>query len=95
MLIHSLNCPIVARKMEVSTDEYIMDEVAKSLNLNPNRFGLLAALLGNHLLTRKDLRDFHHQLAPELRDPKCKVRRYHLEDDTLVTERWQTKGFFF
>ncbi len=50
-----------------------MDEVAKSLDLNPNRFGLLGALLGNHILTPEDLQGFHQKLAPELKKNNCKV----------------------
>lgn len=41
-----------------------MDEVAKTLDLNPNRFCLLGALLGNHILTPGDLENFHRQLVP-------------------------------
>lgn len=33
-------------KGNLETKEYIMDEVAKSLDLHPNRFCLFAALLG-------------------------------------------------
>ena len=58
---------------DITTSEIVMDEVAKSLDINPNRFGLLATLLGNHILTSKDLKDFHAQLAPELKDPKFKA----------------------
>ena len=36
------------------------------MDLNPNRFSLMAALLGNHILTVSDLRDFHSLLVPEL-----------------------------
>ena len=39
---------------------------------NPNRFCLLGALLGNHILPAKELRPFHLRLAPELKDTKLK-----------------------
>ena len=41
-------------------------QVAKSFDLNPNRFSLMAALLGNHVLSDKDLFDFHKRLVPDL-----------------------------
>ena len=39
---------------------------------NPNRFCLLGALLGNHILPAKELRPFHLRLAPELKENKLK-----------------------
>lgn len=42
-----------------------MDQIAQCLDLNPNRFCLLGALLGNHILTPADLAEFHARLAPE------------------------------
>lgn len=57
------------------TTEFVVDEVAKSLDLNPNRFCLLGALLGNHILPTSDLENFHRQLAPpDSSDPKNKVK---------------------
>ena len=50
----------------------MVDQVAKNLDLNPNRFCLLGALLGNHILPPSDLTTFHQQLAPE--DSKNKVK---------------------
>ena len=41
-------------------------QVAKALDLNPNRFSLMAALLGNHVLTTSELGEFHRLLVPEL-----------------------------
>lgn len=58
---------------EVLTREFVIDEVAKCLDLNPNRFCLLGALLGNHILPPAELKDFHEKLAPELKQPKYKV----------------------
>ena len=49
----------------METKEFILDEVAKGLNLNPNRFCVLAALLGNFLLTDADLREFHKRICEE------------------------------
>ncbi|ESO82329.1 hypothetical protein LOTGIDRAFT_223375 [Lottia gigantea] len=45
-------------KGSLETKEYIMDEIAKCLDLNPNRFCVFAALLGNHILPEEDLYDF-------------------------------------
>ena len=44
--------------------EYGVDEVAKALDLNPNRFSLLASLLGNHILPSYELAEFHNRVAP-------------------------------
>jgi len=59
---HSLKLTL---KFTVETKEILMDEVAKELDLNPNRFSLMAGLLGNHVLTEKDLADFHKKLVPD------------------------------
>ena len=48
------------------TTEYVIDEIAKSLDLNPNRFNMVAALLGCHILSCSDLSEFHQKLVPEL-----------------------------
>ena len=53
----------------METKEFILDEVAKGLNLNPNRFCVLAALLGNFLLTDADLREFHKRICEENQTP--------------------------
>lgn len=53
-------------KMTVETREIVMDEVARTLDLNPNRFSLLAGLLGNHMLTTAELASFHSTLIPDL-----------------------------
>ncbi|XP_076310626.1 constitutive coactivator of PPAR-gamma-like protein 1 homolog isoform X2 [Tachypleus tridentatus] len=57
-------------KGSLETKELILDEVARTLNLNPNRFCVFAALLGNYLLTEEDLTPFHHVLCPD--QPKDK-----------------------
>jgi hypothetical protein len=59
------------------TTEFLVDEMARTFDLNPNRFCLLGALLGNHILPPKDLEDFHRKLAPPdpATDSKNKVRR--------------------
>ncbi|XP_071522180.1 constitutive coactivator of PPAR-gamma-like protein 1 homolog isoform X3 [Panulirus ornatus] len=51
-------------KGSLETKEFILDEVAKGLGLQRNYFCLLAALLGNYLLTEADLRDFYASLIP-------------------------------
>lgn len=61
---------------DLITTEFVIDEVAKTLDLNPNRFSMVAALLGNHILPVADLKDFHVKIAPELQqaqDGKYKV----------------------
>ena len=60
-------------QFEVTTVEYALDEVARALDLNPNRFCLLGALLGNHILNPGDLEEFHSKLAPDTKDLKSKV----------------------
>ena len=58
------------------TTEYVIDGIAKSLDLNPNRFEMVAALLGCHILPVSDLTEFHQKLVPELiqaQDGKYKV----------------------
>ncbi|PSN37579.1 hypothetical protein C0J52_15967 [Blattella germanica] len=50
-------------KGSLETKEYILSEVAKGLGLNPDRFCVLAALLGNYLLTENDLADFYRKLG--------------------------------
>merc|ERR1719270_2354364 len=52
---------------ELMTTEYVIDEIAKSLDLNPNRFEMVAALIGCHILTVSDLSEFHQKLVPELK----------------------------
>lgn len=49
-------------KGSLETKEFILDEVARGLGLQRNYFCLLAALLGNYLLTETDLRDFYAAL---------------------------------
>jgi len=53
-------------KFTLETQEIVMDEIAKSFDLNPNRFSLMAALLGNQTLTESELRQFHSRLIPEM-----------------------------
>ena len=49
---------------------FVSLQVAKSFDLNPNRFSLMAALIGNHVLSVKDLSDFHKSLVPDLGSSK-------------------------
>ncbi|KAG0724596.1 Constitutive coactivator of PPAR-gamma-like protein 2 [Chionoecetes opilio] len=51
-------------KGSLETKEFILDEVARGLGLQRNYFCLLAALLGNYLLTEIDLKDFYASLIP-------------------------------
>ncbi|XP_041080454.1 constitutive coactivator of PPAR-gamma-like protein 1 isoform X1 [Polyodon spathula] len=63
----------------LTTSQYLMHEVAKQLDLNPNRFVIFAALLGNHILPDEDLAAFHWSLlGPEHPLASLKVRAYQL-----------------
>ncbi|XP_025108556.1 constitutive coactivator of PPAR-gamma-like protein 1 homolog isoform X2 [Pomacea canaliculata] len=70
-------------KGSLETKEYIMDEIAKCLNLNPNRFSIFAALLGNHILTDEDLQDFRSQFPSQ--DTKQKRGNGKLDSNTIKT----------
>ncbi|ELK08655.1 Constitutive coactivator of PPAR-gamma-like protein 1 [Pteropus alecto] len=63
----------------LATSQYLMHEVAKQLNRNPDHFPIFAALSGYHILPDENLTSFHwslldleHRLAP------LKVRAHHL-----------------
>ncbi|XP_040819136.1 constitutive coactivator of PPAR-gamma-like protein 1 isoform X3 [Ochotona curzoniae] len=63
----------------LTTSQYLMHEVAKQLDLNPNRFPVFAALLGNHILPDEDLASFHWSLlGPEHPLASLKVRAHQL-----------------
>ena len=51
-------------KFTVETQQVDMDEIAKCLDLNPNRFSLTAGLLGGEGLTAAELQEFHARLIP-------------------------------
>ncbi|KAL7643504.1 UNVERIFIED_CONTAM: hypothetical protein RMT77_005486 [Armadillidium vulgare] len=51
-------------KGSLETKEFILDEIAKGLNLPRNYFCFLATLLGNYLLSEDDLHDFYGTLIP-------------------------------
>ncbi len=75
--------------------EFVLDEVARSLDLNPNRFCLLGALLGNHILPASDLSDFHCKLAPEMADPKYKVGLFSvLKNENKIYNEVLLQGWF-
>jgi len=46
-------------KKEFLTTEFVIDKMAQSLDLIQDRFFVLGALLGNHILTVEDLKAFH------------------------------------
>ncbi|XP_072181724.1 constitutive coactivator of PPAR-gamma-like protein 1 homolog isoform X1 [Diadema setosum] len=52
----------LSMKGEITTQQYNMEEVARALNLHPDRFVLFAALLGNHIMPEEDLAAFHWSL---------------------------------
>ena len=66
-------------KKQISTSEFLLDNLAKALNLHPDRFPLLGALLGNHILTSDDLRAFQRALInggdPKVAKPKILVEK--------------------
>ncbi|XP_015203747.1 constitutive coactivator of PPAR-gamma-like protein 1 [Lepisosteus oculatus] len=63
----------------LTTSQYLMHEVAKQLDLHPNRFVIFAALLGNHILPDEDLAAFHWSLlGPEHPLASLKVRAHQL-----------------
>ncbi|XP_072136484.1 constitutive coactivator of PPAR-gamma-like protein 1 homolog isoform X2 [Mobula birostris] len=63
----------------LTTSQYLMHEVAKQLDLNPSRFVIFAALLGNHILPDEDLAAFHWSLlGPDHPLASLKVRAHQL-----------------
>jgi hypothetical protein len=50
-------------KRDLQTTEYVLDTVAKALDLHPERFCLVGALLGNHILTDAELKEFHESIV--------------------------------
>ncbi|KAL4655880.1 constitutive coactivator of PPAR-gamma-like protein 1 [Arapaima gigas] len=63
----------------LTTNQYLMHEVAKQLDLNPNRFVIFASLLGNHILPDEDLAAFHWSLlGPDHPLASLKVRAHQL-----------------
>uniref|UniRef100_A0AAX7UDB6 Family with sequence similarity 120A n=1 Tax=Astatotilapia calliptera TaxID=8154 RepID=A0AAX7UDB6_ASTCA len=63
----------------LTTSQYLMHEVARQLDLSPNRFVIFASLLGNHLLPDEDLAAFHWSLlGPEHPLASLKVRAHQL-----------------
>ncbi|KAM9758190.1 constitutive coactivator of PPAR-gamma-like protein 1 [Menidia menidia] len=63
----------------LTTSQYLMHEVARQLDLNPNRFVIFASLLGNHILPDEDLAAFHwNLLGSEHPLASLKVRAHQL-----------------
>ncbi|XP_031829961.2 constitutive coactivator of PPAR-gamma-like protein 1 homolog [Nomia melanderi] len=60
-------------KGSLDTKEYILPELLKSLNIPSDRLCLLAALLGNYILTEEDLADFYNELNINLKYSKLNV----------------------
>ncbi|GFO23155.1 constitutive coactivator of ppar-gamma-like protein 1-like protein [Plakobranchus ocellatus] len=69
-------------KGSLETKEYIMDEIAKCMNLNPNRFCIFAALLGNHILTDDDLIPFRDSI-PSTDQGKQRKNREKLDAEMI------------
>lgn len=51
----------------LETRECILNEVTRCLNLHPSRICIVAALLGNHIITDSDLLPFHKSLCPDVK----------------------------
>nr|XP_014344667.1 PREDICTED: constitutive coactivator of PPAR-gamma-like protein 2 [Latimeria chalumnae] len=63
----------------LTTNQYLMQEVAKQLSLKPANFPIFAALLGNHILPDEDLAAFHWSLlGPDHPLASLKVRAHQL-----------------
>ncbi|XP_035007909.1 constitutive coactivator of PPAR-gamma-like protein 1 homolog isoform X1 [Hippoglossus stenolepis] len=63
----------------LTTNQYLMHEVARQLELNPSHFVIFASLLGNHILPDEDLAAFHWSLlGPEHPLASLKVRAHQL-----------------
>lgn len=53
---------VICFKGSLDTKEYIIPELLKALNIPADRLCLLAALLGNYILTENNLLDFYKKL---------------------------------
>ncbi|XP_069039616.1 constitutive coactivator of PPAR-gamma-like protein 2 [Lepisosteus oculatus] len=63
----------------LTTNQYLLPEVARQLGLKPVHFPAFAALLGNHILPDEDLAAFHWSLlGPEHPLASLKVRAHQL-----------------
>ncbi|XP_072308138.1 constitutive coactivator of PPAR-gamma-like protein 1 homolog [Eucyclogobius newberryi] len=63
----------------ITTRQFLLQEVAKHLNINPSSFAVFAALLGNHILLDEDLAAFYWTLlGPEHPLASLKVRAHQL-----------------
>lgn len=63
----------------ITTVQYLLDEVAKQLELPQSSLPLLASLLGNQVLTEEDVSDFQWRLIePERSDSESNISRVHL-----------------
>ncbi|XP_044580080.1 constitutive coactivator of PPAR-gamma-like protein 1 homolog isoform X2 [Cotesia glomerata] len=56
-------------KGSLDTKEYLMSEVNKSLGIPSDRLCILAALLGNYILTEQELTDFYKKLNINITGP--------------------------
>lgn len=68
----------------LETKEFILDEVARGLGLQRNYFCLLAALLGNYLLTEIDLKDFYASLIPGYDKQQVRWKMLIIESYQLI-----------
>lgn len=63
----------------ITTSQYLLQEVAKHLNMDPSSFAVFAALLGSHILPDEDLAAFHWRLlGPEHPLASLKLRTHQL-----------------
>ncbi|ELT95705.1 hypothetical protein CAPTEDRAFT_222688 [Capitella teleta] len=59
----SSHCLKLTYRGTLETKEYMMDDVAKTVDLHPQRFCVLAALLGTHILGVNELQEFYCRLC--------------------------------
>ncbi|XP_011330413.1 constitutive coactivator of PPAR-gamma-like protein 1 homolog isoform X2 [Ooceraea biroi] len=62
-------------KGSLDTKEYMLSELTKTLNIPSDRLCILAALLGNYILTENDLADFYKKLNINTNHNKTNVEQ--------------------
>ncbi|XP_039264685.2 constitutive coactivator of PPAR-gamma-like protein 1 homolog [Styela clava] len=63
----------------ITTTQFLLDEVAKHLEISQSSLPLVATLLGNHILTEEDVSTFQWRLLePDQSDSEFKISRVHL-----------------
>lgn len=69
----------------ITTVQFLLDEVAKQLEIPQSSLPLLASLLGNHILTEEDVSDFQWRLIePDQEDASFRPSRVHLPPGATI-----------